>query len=201
MVSLHPLATAPLLSRSQVLVRPSPVPARPGVYGWSFRELPATLDTSGCLRRDGATLLYVGISPRRPPANGRPPSRQSLRSRIRTHLTGNAAGSTLRKTLGCLLADQLAIQLRRVGSGERMTFVMGEQTLSQWMEDNALVSWVVDDQPWLSEEKLIESLDLPLNLAQNSDHPFHPQLSAARAAAVETARQLPVVDNPGVGGR
>jgi hypothetical protein len=28
---------------------------------------------------------------------------------------GNAGGSTLRKTLGCLLAGQLGIQLRRVG--------------------------------------------------------------------------------------
>lgn len=32
-----------------------------------------------------------------------------------------ACGSTLRLTLGCLLAEQLGIQLRRVGSGARVT--------------------------------------------------------------------------------
>jgi hypothetical protein len=41
---------------------------------------------------------------------------------IKDHYTGNAEGSTLRKTLGCLLADELGIQLRRVGSGKGMTF-------------------------------------------------------------------------------
>ena len=46
---------------------------------------------------------------------------------------GNAYGSTLRLTLGCLLADQLGIELRRVGSGTRLTFGDGEQALSEWM--------------------------------------------------------------------
>jgi hypothetical protein len=46
-----------------------------------------------------------------------PPSRQQLRSRLRRHSAGNAAGSTLRLTLDCLLASQLGVQLRRVGSG------------------------------------------------------------------------------------
>jgi hypothetical protein len=46
------------------------------------------------------SLQYVGIAPRhmRPRV-----SRQSLRTRIRYHFRGNAAGSTLRLTLGCLL--------------------------------------------------------------------------------------------------
>ncbi len=47
-----------------------------------------------------------------------------------THYAGNAEGSTLRKTLGCLLADELGIELRRVGSGTRKTFVDGEHRLS-----------------------------------------------------------------------
>jgi len=48
-----------------------------------------------------------------------------LRQRLRTHYAGNAGGSTLRKILGCLPADELGIQLRRVGSGTRKTFVEG----------------------------------------------------------------------------
>jgi hypothetical protein len=40
---------AHLWSRAEVLARPSPVPSRPGVYGWYFRELPWWIDTSHCV--------------------------------------------------------------------------------------------------------------------------------------------------------
>ena len=59
------------------------------------------------------------------PGTGDLSSQQTLRQRLRTHYAGNAEGSTLRKTLGCLLAEELGIQLRRVGSGNRKTFVGG----------------------------------------------------------------------------
>jgi hypothetical protein len=126
---------ARLWSRAEVLGRPSPVPSRPGVYGWYFKELPWSIDTSQCVTRDNCTLLYGGIAPKAPPANGQPASQQTLRKRIRYHYTGNAAGSTLRLTLGCLLAERLGIQLRRVGSGQRLTFAAGEARLSAWMAD------------------------------------------------------------------
>jgi hypothetical protein len=145
--------------------------------------------------------LYVGISPKQPPRNGRPPSKQSLAERIRYHYTGNAEGSTLRKTLGCLLADELGIQLRRVGSGRRMTFGAGEQALSEWMARNAFVSWVVRESPWELEDALIAGLDLPLNLMGNSSNPFHRVLSEVRARCVAEAKALPVLANPGIGGR
>jgi hypothetical protein len=73
-----------LWSRGDVLARPSPVPRRPGVYGWYFSELPWPIDTSQCVTWDDCTLLYGGIAPKAPPANGRPASRQSLRRRIAT---------------------------------------------------------------------------------------------------------------------
>ncbi len=50
--------------------------------------------------------------------------------------------------MDCLLADELGIQLRRVGSGRRRTFADGEQVLSEWMAENAFVSWVVRERPW-----------------------------------------------------
>lgn len=190
-----------LVTREDAFGTPSPVPESPGVYGWWFRQLPAPMDTSGCATTDGFTLLYTGISPKRPPANGRQASGQNLRERIRTHYAGNAEGSTLRKTVGCLLSHELGIELRRVGSGSRMTFVLGEQPLSRWMGENALVSWVVHSQPWELEGHLIATLDLPLNLQGNSRNSFHPELTKQRAAAVKRARGLPVIPNPGVGGR
>lgn len=190
-----------LYSRAEVLARPSPVPRAAGVYGWWFRQLPATIDVVGCRQHDGYTLLYTGISPRKPPTNGRPPSKQTLRDRLVTHYAGNAEGSTLRKTLGCLLADELGIQLRRVGSGTRVTFLTGERALSEWMGANARVSWVTRPAPWVLEDHLISLLDLPLNLDGNARNAFHGPLSAVRAAAVARAKTLPIAPNPGVGGR
>jgi hypothetical protein len=181
-----------LFSRQEALARPSPVPARDGVYGWWFRRLPPLVEAVGCCQHRGLALLYTGISPDRPPGNGRPASKQTLQKRIRSHCTGNAEGSTLRKTLGCLLADELGIQLRRVGSGSRMTFVAGEQVLSAWMAENAFVSWIVRDRPWELEDRLMAALDLPLNLQENRRNRFHPVLTRARAQCVARPPLLPV---------
>jgi hypothetical protein len=77
-------------SRHDVLSRPSPGPSQDGVYGWWFRALPPLVRASGCCRHQDLTLLYVGISPKRPTSNGRPASTQNLLERIRYHYTGNA---------------------------------------------------------------------------------------------------------------
>jgi hypothetical protein len=183
---------ARLYSRAEVLSSASPVPKAPGVYAWYFRQAPPLVPTVGCLSDTGVTLLYVGISPSQPPKNGKAPSQQSLRHRIRYHFSGNAEGSTLRLTLGCLLADQLGIKLRRVGSGKRMTFGPGEAVLSDWMSENALVGWQVCDEPWMLEKRLLSEVCLPLNLDQNRQNSFHPVLAAIRATAKREARDLPI---------
>lgn len=168
-----------LWSAREVLVRPSPVPAVAGVYGWHFREPPHR-------DLDAGRLLYVGIAPR---YMANRTSTQNLRKRVRYHYRGNAAGSTLRLTLGCLLG----LELRRVGSGKRMTFGKGgEATLSQWMADNARVCWIEQSEPWDLESQLISRLDLPLNLDQNRHNAFHSRLKEMRAQARERARELPI---------
>ena len=179
-------------SRAEVLGRPSPVPAVAGTYAWYFKQLPAAIDTTRCSSWAGLTLLYVGISPKAPPASGVGASRQHLRRRLRQHYALNAYGSTLRLTLGCLLAEQLGLVLRRVGSGTRLTFADGEARLSQWMADNAFVCWVAHARPWELEDALVKTLDLPLNLQGNDRHPFGAYLRGARAAARDHARALPV---------
>ena len=154
-----------LWSRVEVVgARPSPVPKTPGLYAWYFRRVPGPIDRAGCHLHDGMSMLYVGIAPRQPYADGRR-SKTTLRQRVRYHYTGNAEGSTLRLTLGCLLSEELGIKLRRVGSGTRRTFSDGEE------------------EPWTLEEELISRYDLPLNLDQNRHNAFHPELSAARKAA------------------
>jgi hypothetical protein len=179
-------------SRAEVLGRPSPVPAVAGTYAWYFRWIPAAIDSTNCVSWSELTLLYVGISPKAPPASGVGVSRQNLRRRLRQHYALNAYGSTLRLTLGCLLAEQLGIQLRRVGSGTRLTFADGEVRLSQWTAENAFVCWVAHERPWEFEGALVRTLDLPLNLQGNNRHPFRQHLKGVRAAARDQARASPV---------
>jgi hypothetical protein len=188
-----------LHTRAQVLGRPSPTPSAPGIYAWYFRRVPPGVDASGCHTVDGLTLLYVGISPKEAPTNGRAPSRSTLRQRLRTHFSGNAEGSTLRKTLGCLLAAETGFPLRRVGSGTRQTFTNpGEQALDDWMDENALVTWLVTDSAWELERRILHSgLPLPLNLRDNPCQAHTSFLKSVRSNAAAGALQLPVVGDSG----
>ena len=171
-----------LWSRQEVLTAKC-VPRVAGVYGWYFRQIPPAVPADGCIVNHGRTLLYGGIAPKEPPKIGKPASSQTLWHRIRYHMRGNAYGSTLRLTLGCLLSDQLGIELRRVGSGKRMTFAAGEAKLSAWMDENASVCWIETAKPWVIEAQFIASVCLPLNLDQNRSHAFHATLSTLRRAA------------------
>jgi hypothetical protein len=179
-----------LYSRAEILAKPCPVPAEPGVYGWFFKEIPGTTPTDSCASLNDLTLLYVGISPDK---IGKPNSKQNIRRRIINHYRGNAAGSTLRRSLGILLTDQSGFPLRRVGSGKRMTFThIGEQWLDVWMENNAYVCWVEHPSPWILEKDILQSFSLPLNIRDNRHHPFSIELSNIRRDAIQTARDKAV---------
>jgi hypothetical protein len=171
------------------------VPKGPGLYGWFFQQTPPGVPLQNCLFRDGMPLLYIGIAPKAPWMSGtiQKESTQSLRHRIRYHYRGNAEGSTLRLTLGCLLAFQLGLELRRVGSGRRMTFGLGEAKLSQWMASHAYVTWFEHVTPWEPEAQIISNLSLPLNLAGNGAHPYWLDLRNIRAAARNRAKALPIL--------
>lgn len=189
-----------LFTRADIMARPSRVPAAPGVYAWYFAHVPPGVDATGCRTVEGLTLLYLGISPKERPTNGRAPSRSTLRQRLRTHYAGNASGSTLRKTLGCLLGPTLGVSLRRVGSGERLTLTNpGEQLLDEWLEANALVAWMEAARPWEIERTILQSgLPLPLNIRDNPCVAHTDFLSAARRRGVAEAMALPIIaDNGG----
>jgi hypothetical protein len=178
-----------LYTRAEVLTRPCPIPASPGLYAWHFRRLPPCVALDGCVTSGCGTLLYVGISPHRAT------STQNLRKRITYHYRGNAYGSTLRLTLGVLLAQQSDLPLRRVGSGKRLTFThAGEQWLDQWMAENALVAWYAHPEPWLIEAALLRAVRCPLNIADNEHEPFASTLSRLRREAMTLARWLPIAN-------
>jgi hypothetical protein len=139
--------------------------------------------TGACEKADGAPLVYVGIAP------SRPGTRDNLKKRLRQHFSGNAEGSTLRLTLGCILSESLGIELRATGSSGRLTFGTGEGSLSEWMREHARVAFVTCEEPWKVEEELIQNLDLPLNLRGNERNLFHPTLKAIRSEARARARR------------
>jgi hypothetical protein len=112
-----------LVPRKELIGRSSIVPSSPGIYAWYFLKSPSNeIDLDSCWQWQDKYLLYVGISPIEPPKNGAAPSKNNLRKRIRSHMSGNASSSALRMSVGCLLSNELRIQLRRIGKTERMYF-------------------------------------------------------------------------------
>ena len=176
-----------LYTPAEILARPCPIPATSGVYGWFFASIPPGIDAADTCERDGSRLLYVGISPRRATSS------QTLRSRLRAHCRGDAYGSTLRLTVGCLMREVLGIELRRIGGGTRETFGPGEAVLSDWMARNMRVSFREDGEPWVAEAAIIGALDLPLNIEQNAHNPQRQVVRDARADCKRRARGLPVL--------
>ena len=171
----------------EIFCRPNPVLQRAGIYACYFKRFPYRIPVKGCINIGNLTLFYLGISP------AQEHSRNHLRNRIRTHYRRNASASTLRLTLGCLLAAQLNIKLQRTGRTERLTFCDGEKTLSNWLAENMFVVWTTCDKPWERELNLINKLSLPLNIQHNANHPFHGTLMNIRAEAKSKARELPVI--------
>jgi hypothetical protein len=69
-----------------------------------------------------------------------------------------------------------------------MTFGEGERSLTEGMRENALISWLEHEEPWILEHHAIRSLALPLNLDQNAHCDFHSQLTTLRREAKANAR-------------
>jgi hypothetical protein len=180
-------------SRSELFTTPCPIEKLPGIYSWYFKEIPPYINYANCINYNGMFLLYLGISPKAPPQNGKLPSHQTLYHRIRRHYNGNAECSTLRRTLGCLLSEKLEIELRRVGSNQSMTFGKDELKLNKWMNENAFVTWIYSDKPWILEEELISRLFLPLNLQMNKHNINYQVVSEIRRLAIQNARELPTI--------
>lgn len=184
----HDLTQAPLMAPSDLFGSSDLPPGAAGIYAWYFDAPLPQVPIAGCMQRGPFTLLYVGIAPKQPSASGAV-SRATLRSRLRQHCAGTAEGSTLRVTLGCLLADELGLRLAAVGRSGRLTFgADGEARLSAWMAAYARVSFLVTPEPWEIERQLVSAMSLPLNLRNNERHPFHATLIQIRGNARQRAR-------------
>jgi len=155
-------------------------PASPGIYGWWFRRGALEVPDAPYQERDGHQLLYVGISPSRAASAG------TIRKRLVQHVYGNASQSTLRRTLGVLLAEPLNLTLA-LHNGPAHYGTDGEARITRWMQENARVAWAVDPEPWVVEHELLGSAVLALNIDGRSDD-FVRSISARRSAALAAAK-------------
>lgn len=160
-------------------------PASPGIYGWWVKKGALDIPDAPYQEKDGHQLLYVGISPRRPSAAGHK-SKSTVRDRLVTHATKDASRSTLRRTLGVLLTDDLGLTLG-VHGGREHYGPQGEALISRWLIENARVAWAVDPQPWEVEDELLADATLALNLDGRTDA-FARSISDRRKVAMAAAR-------------
>ncbi len=80
------------------------------------------------------------------------------------------------------MSEQLNLRLVAHGASKYLAFGAGEKRLSQWLEANAGLSWIVHPQPWLIKKTIIQQYLLPLNIKGN-DHPFRVKLEGLRERA------------------
>ena len=157
------------------------LPCSPGVYGWWFRSVPPGVPVDGALKSPFGTLLYVGIAGRGKQAT------RTLRDRVKNHITGPIGSSTLRRTLACLNAEQLGLQIGRHPTSHRLVMSGSDEArLSEWMSEEARVAWVVCERPEELEKAIItHGPRLPLNIQGSSD-PYSKELRVIRSAIGST---------------
>lgn len=159
------------------------VPDETGAYFWFFRSVLEKLFTEAMeerlhwqtvLKHNQYALLYVGI------AEG-----QTLRERIvEKHLRPNSHASTLRFSIGSLLAHKQ--ELPRVEGLLSGKFALAENSgienmISKFLREHAMVSWIQAKEPAAIEGKLLgrcKDLSFPLNIKNNGTHPFCRTLKA-----------------------
>jgi hypothetical protein len=155
-------------------------PASPGVYAW-FLDDPGAIVA---LPDQIADPIYVGISDNL--------ARRGDENHFRT---GGSGFSTLRRSIGALLKDELTLsaQPRSPGVSEQNYRCyrfddLGEQRLTDWMRVHLRVGVARHPDPARVEPELIALARPPLNLT-GWRNPFAPELKALRKRCADEARR------------
>lgn len=149
-------------------------------------------------------LIYVGIAPGRAPKQGAKPSKSNLRKRLGQHARSKAGSSTLRRTLGSLLAPRLGLGARLSERGKIAEFLLedgagpeagearagrsGESVLSSWMAEHLRVVVAEDHAPWEIEADVIAELRPTLNSDHQLNACFKQRTKAAKDSLKAEAR-------------
>jgi hypothetical protein len=153
------------------------IPFEPGCYAWWVQT--GAIPTVPRIKHPLGPwdLVYVGISP------GRMGSGATIHSRVcGQHIGGNTGSSTFRFSLAALLFEEIHWQPHR---RNRKLLLSAEDNaeLRRWQAEHAALRWCVVPNPWAGglEANVIAAMKPPLNLAENSAHPFHATMTDARA--------------------
>ncbi len=157
----HPTAQALIASQrlgcsEDLLSDPGRIPASPGLYAMWLDVVPGAAAPALVWSGEWG-LAYVGV------AGGR--GGGSLRKRLRQHLSGACAHSTLRRALAALLFEDMALEPGLSASGKIAFDAQGEARLSAWLMSHAQWSWIVHPNPVALEALLIQACAPPLNVA------------------------------------
>lgn len=140
--------------RSSLVAAPRPldalreVPAL-GIYAW-WGSVPFPADFP---EFDPAGPVYVGIA-----------VRETLGQRTADFHLSRTRGSSLRRSMAALLADQLDLWPELLPSRRHFGLTnAGELRLTAWMRDHLHVTWVEHPEPGPLERALIAELTPPLN--------------------------------------
>lgn len=151
-----------------------------GVYAWWVRrerlgDARPKIPTVPHPTVAGWSLLYVGIVPRKT----NPETNRCFRSRVgKDHKSGSIGNSTFRQSLASLLISHLGL---RPKSGFDRSRLVDERLLTQWIEDQCVVTFACCSQPWISEKAVIAEMRPPLNMTLGS-HEFRSAVESAREA-------------------
>jgi hypothetical protein len=155
-------------------------PHAPGVYAW-FLDTPAALPA---FPHEPADAIYVGIA-----------SDLARRGEENHFRTGASGFSTLRRSLGALLKDELRLraQPRSAGKSEQNYRCYrfddaGERRLTDWMNNHLRIGVAEHPDPKLIEVTLIGIARPPLNLT-GWPNPHAHALRAARKRCADEARE------------
>ena len=155
-------------------------PSEPGVYAWFLddpRVLPAIPD-------QGSDPVYVGLS-----------SNLAVREYDTHFKAGQSGFSTLRRSLGALLKDELQLRARPRGTGASESNYTnyrfddtGEAALSAWMREHLRVAVHPCTDGDAIETELIALACPPLNLTKWAN-PHAAEIRAKRKACAEEAKR------------
>jgi hypothetical protein len=155
-------------------------PHAPGVYAWFLDEATALRS----MPRQSGEPIYIGTSS------------NLAQRRDETHFkTGGTGFSTLRRSLGALLKDELNLRALPRGTGPSdQNFRCyrfddgGEARLTGWMRQHLRVGICAHSEPEELERGLIALAQPPLNLTGWAN-PHAAELKALRKACADEARE------------
>ena len=179
------MSTYTIFSCADVRAQPELIPDFAGVYVFTLAE-EGSLD--GALALQGTRLEPLSLGMKRAVYFGA--TEDSLRRRVKVHLTSDSTRSTFRRSLGLLLAPELTLQPLPVPSQRYFHFAFHEEDrLTQWMCDrlNVAVRACADSKS--CERRLIQSHEPLLNIQHRHSAPMARRLTALRRR--QSGRDLP----------